>query len=412
MKNHSTRSTAFEFLKYVGPGLLVTMGFIDPGNWATDIAAGSTFGVSILWVITISTIFLIVLQHNSAHLGIATGYCLSEASTKYLGPWKSRSILISAMAATVATAFAEVLGCGIALQMLFGLPIPVGALISAAFILWMLLSNSYRKLEKWIIGFVSLIGLAFVIEMFLVKFDIGGVVVGAFLPQIPQGSMLYIIGIIGAVVMPHNLFLHSEIIQSRQLANEPPLVKEKWLKFEFRDTLLSMIVGWAINVAIIVIAASVFFSNGIKVKELGDAENILRPILGDFGAIIFAVALLFSGLAACVTGGMAGGSIFTGIFGEPYDMKDPHTKMGVLLTVVPALLLCFLPGSPLQAMIYSQVFLSFQLPITVVTLLYLTSSEKVMGIYKNRRYNKLVLYAIAAVIIGFNLYLVWCQIGG
>ena len=408
----SKKSTAFEFLKYIGPGFLVTMGFIDPGNWATNIAAGSTFGFPIIWTVTLGTIFLIVLQHNSAHLGIATGLCLSEASTKYMSPLKSRFVLGTAMLASAATVFAEILGCGIALQMLTGLPIPVGSTLSAGLIVWMLLSNSYRKIEKWIIGFVSLIGVAFVFELCLVQFDVAHVLVSAFVPEIPKGSMLFIIGIIGAVVMPHNLFLHSEIIQSRQIADESDEVKEKWMKNEFKDTIFSMSVGWAINIAIIIIAATVFFANNIVVNELADSANILAPILGQHGALVFALALLLSGIASSVTTGMAGGSIFTGIFGESYDIKDPHTKAGILATVLPAAILVFFVASPLKALIYSQVFLSFQLPITILTLLYLTSSEKVMGKYRNRSALKWLLYAIAGVIIVLNGYLVVTSVFG
>jgi len=408
----STKSTAFEFLKYIGPGFLVTMGFIDPGNWATDIAAGSTFGFPIIWTVTLGTIFLIVLQHNSAHLGIATGLCLSEATTKYTTPLRSRFILGTAMLASAATVFAEILGCGIALQMLTGLPIPVGSTLSAGLIVWMLLSNSYRKIEKWIIGFVSLIGVAFVFELGLVQFDVGHVLVSAFVPEIPRGSMLFIIGIIGAVVMPHNLFLHSEIIQSRRIADESDAVKEKWMKNEFKDTIFSMSVGWAINIAIIIIAATVFFANNIVVNELADSANILSPILGQQGAVVFALALLLSGVASSVTTGMAGGSIFTGIFGESYNIKDSHTKAGILATVLPAAVLVFFVVSPLQALIYSQVFLSFQLPITILTLLYLTSSERVMGKYRNRSALKWLLYAIAAVIIALNAYLVVTAVFG
>ena len=410
-RKHYKNSSAFEFLKYIGPGLLVTMGFIDPGNWATDIAAGSRFGIPIIWTITLSTIFLIVLQHNSAHLGIATGYCLSEATTKYVKPLKSRVILSTAMAAVVSTAFAEIIGCGIALQILTGLPIQLGSTLSAILIIWMLFSSSYRRLEKWIIGFVSLIGLCFVFEMFLVKFNLGQVLVSSFVPAFPNGSMLFIVGILGAVVMPHNLFLHSEIIQSRRISEDTDEIKKKWLKNEFKDTLFSMTVGWAINVSIIVIAATVFFPNK-PINELSDALHILKPILGDAGGLVFAFALMLSGIAACVTTGMAGGSIFTGIFGESYNIKDSHTKIGILISIVPAILLVFIIKSPLQALIYSQVFLSFQLPITVLTQLYLTSSEKVMGKYRNNLLNRVLLYAVAFVIIGLNGYLVFSLITG
>lgn len=207
---------AREILKYIGPGLLVTVGFIDPGNWASNVAAGSSFGLKLLWVVLLSTIILIVLQHNAAHLGIATGLCLAEATSIYLNKSLATVMLSSAMLATVSTAMAEILGAAIALEMLFKIPIKFGCLIILPFTIFFLFSNSYKKVERWIIAFVSLIGLSFLIELFLVKVPVKDVVFGWITPSIPSGSLVVVLSILGAVVMPHNLFLHSEIIQSRQ----------------------------------------------------------------------------------------------------------------------------------------------------------------------------------------------------
>ena len=257
-KEHKPRLMALDFLKYIGPGFLVTIGFIDPGNWAANISAGSRFGYSLLWVVTLSTLFLIVLQHNAAHLGIVTGLCLSESATAHTRPWVSKFVLSSAMLAAVSTALAEILGAALALNMLFRLPIKIGAILSLGFILWMLFTNSYRKLEKWIIGFVSLIGISFIIELTFVHVNWPEAVSGIFIPTFPNGSMAIIMSVLGAVVMPHNLFLHSEIIQSRQWNLKDEVVRVKQLKFEFADTIFSMLVGWAINCAIILIAATTF----------------------------------------------------------------------------------------------------------------------------------------------------------
>ena len=207
---------ARDFLRYIGPGILVTVGFIDPGNWASNIAAGATYGYSLLWMVTLSTLMLIVLQHNAAHLGIATGLCLSEAAAKYLNPWFGRTILASAVGAAIATAMAEILGAAIALKMLLGLPVKAGAVLVLLFVGWMLFSNSYRRLEKGIIGFVSLIGFSFLFELSLVDIPWGEAVRGWVVPQLPAGSIPVVMSVLGAVVMPHNLFLHSEVIQSRQ----------------------------------------------------------------------------------------------------------------------------------------------------------------------------------------------------
>lgn len=404
-KEHSARLTAMDFVKYIGPGFLVTVGFIDPGNWAANVAGGSKYGYTLLWVVTISTIILIMLQHNAAHLGIVTGYCLSEAATAYLNPIVSKLILFSAMLASVSTALAEVLGSAIALNMLFRIPIKLGIIMVMLFITYMLFTNSYRKIEKWIIGFVSLIGLSFIIELCFIHIQWNSVLTGSFVPVFPKGSMLMIMSILGAVVMPSNLFLHSEVIQSRQWNLEDDAVIEKQLKYEFLDTVFSMIIGWAINSAMIIIAAATFFSQKITVTELPQAQQMLIPILGNFASIIFAAALLFSGIASSITVGMSGGSIFSGIFKEPYDINDNHTKLGVLLTFVPAVLISFLISNPLDGLIYSQMFLSIQLPVTIFLQLYLTSSSKIMGKYKNSKLDKTLLWIIGIIISILNILL-------
>ena len=403
---------AIEFFKYVGPGLLVTVGFIDPGNWAANVSAGAQYGYTLLWVITLSTFMLIFLQHNAAHLGIATGYCLSEAATGFLPKPVSRIVLASAVLASVSTALAEILGGAIALRMLFHIPLRLGAVILTAFVLWMLLSNSYRKIERWIIGFVSIIGLSFIIEIIMVKVDWPVAAVSWVTPSIPKGSIFIIMSILGAVVMPHNLFLHSEIIQSRQWNLKEPAVIKRQLRFEFMDTLFSMIIGLAINSAMILLAAATFFKNGIRVTELEQAVELLKPLLNNAASVIFAVALLFAGVASSVTAGMAGGSIFAGIFKEPYDIRDKHTKWGVGITFIGALVLIFFITDPFKGLLMSQMLLSIQLPITVFTQLYLTSSKNVMGQYANHGVEKIMLWLIAVIVAVLNAMLLFSAFGG
>jgi len=396
---------ALDFFKYIGPGLLVTVGFIDPGNWASNIAAGSIYGYVLLWMVTLSTIMLIVLQHNAAHLGIVTGKCLSEATTEYLKPWLRNIVLISAVGASISTAMAEILGGAIALNMLFQLPIKIGALFILAVTLFLQFSNSYKKIEKIIIGLVSIIGLSFIFEVYIIHVSWGEVAAGLFTPAFPKGSLLVIMCVLGAVVMPHNLFLHSEIIQSRQWNLQDKQVIKRQLKYEFGDTLFSMIIGWAINSAMIVIAAATFFQQGTSVTELGQAQIMLKPLLGNAAAIVFACALLFAGISSSITAGMAGGSIFAGIFAKPYDIKDKHTKAGVLITMVFATAIIFAITSPFKALIYSQMLLSIQLPITIFTLIYLTSSKKVMGEFSNSRLDKILLWSISIVVTLLNIAL-------
>ncbi|UJX41618.1 Nramp family divalent metal transporter [Desulfovibrio sp. JY] len=399
------RLTALEIFKYVGPGLLVTVGFIDPGNWASNVAAGSEFGYHLLWMVTLSTIMLIVLQHNAAHLGIATGLCLSEAAVKHMPRPVAVSALGTAVAAAVSTALAELLGGAIALRMLFGLPLAVGTLLTLVVVLWMLFSKSYRRLERYIIGFVSLIGLSFIFELSLVHLDWGAAVTGWVVPTLPAGSLPIVMSVLGAVVMPHNLFLHSEIIQSRQWNLDKPEMIRRQLKYEYLDTLFSMLIGFCINSAMILLAAAVFFTHGTAVGELEQAQSLLTPLLGPSAGIIFAVSLLLAGVASSVTAGMAGGSIFAGIFGEPYDIRDSHSRLGVVITLVGAAVAILFVGDPLKGLIWSQIALSIQLPITILLQIGLTSRKAVMGEYANRPFTNAVLILVAAVVIALNIML-------
>ncbi len=350
---------------------------------------------------------LIVLQHNAAHLGIATGKCLSESVTENVkNPFLKRLISYSAVGAAISTAMAEILGGGIALEMLFGLPIKIGAALVTLLVLYFEFTNAYKKIEKVIIGFVSLIGIAFLIEVIFAGVSWPEAAKGWVAPAFPAGSMAIIMSVLGAVVMPHNLFLHSEVIQSRQWNLEDEAVIQKQLKYEFGDTLLSMIIGWAINSAMILVAAATFFDKGKVVTDLVQAGEVLKPLLGNAASIIFALALLFAGVASTITAGMAGGSIFAGIFKEPYDIKDSHSKWGVLVTMIPAFLIILFIKDPFKGLIYSQMLLSMQLPITIFTQIYLTSSKKVMGKYANSLGDKIVLWVIAVIVAGLNVALI------
>jgi manganese transport protein len=394
-----------EIFKFIGPGLLVTVGFIDPGNWASNLAAGADYGYTLVWMVTLSTIMLIFLQHNVAHLGIATGLCLSEATSIYLKPRYSRLFLGSAMLASISTSLAEILGGAIALNMLFQIPVRAGALLVLVFVMIMLYSNTYRVIEKWIIAFVSIIGISFIYELSLVNIDWDHAVRSWVTPSFPKGSMIIIMSVLGAVVMPHNLFLHSEIIQSRQWNRKDEKVIKRQLKYEFFDTLFSMLVGWAINSAMILLAAATFFAAGTQVTELQQAKQLLGPLLGNHAAVVFAIALLFAGVASTITSGMAAGSIFAGIFKEPYDIKDNHSRLGVALSLIVAFLIILMISNPFQGLIISQMVLSIQLPFTIFLQVRLTSSRKVMGKYKNTVFTRTLLYTIGGIVTALNIML-------
>ena len=408
-KDHQRYLGGLDFFKYIGPGLLVTVGFIDPGNWASNFAAGADFGYSLLWVITLSTIMLIVLQHNVAHLGIVTGLCLSEAATKYTPKWVSRPILGTAVLASISTSLAEILGGAIALEMLFDIPVIWGSLLTAFFVTIMLFTNSYKRIERSIIAFVSVIGLSFLYELFLVDIDWPLAARSWVTPSIPEGSLLVIMSVLGAVVMPHNLFLHSEVVQSREYNKKDDASIRKLLKYEFYDTLFSMGVGWAINSAMILLAAAAFFANHIGVEELQQAKSLLEPLLGNQAATIFALALLMAGISSTVTSGMAAGSIFAGMFGESYHVKDVHSRVGILLSLGIALVVILFIENPFQGLIISQMILSIQLPFTIFLQVGLTSSKRVMGQYANSRWSSFVLYTMAVIVSVLNLALLFSE---
>ena len=380
-----------DIARHIGPGLLVTVGFIDPGNWASNMAAGSQFGYALLWIVTLSTIMLIVLQHNAAHLGIATGMCLAEATTRHLPRLVGRAILGSAYLATVATAVAEVLGGAIALQMLFGLPVRAGCIIVAAASIAMLMTSSYKRAERWIIAFVGVVGLSFLAELALVKIDWPQAATSWITPSMPTGSA-------AIIVMPHNLFLHSEVIQSMHFEGQGEQVIEERLRYELFDTLFSMGVGWAINSAMVILAATTFFAHGMVVDDLAVAAATLSPILGPASSTIFAVALLFAGLSSSVTAGMAAGTITAGMFGEEYDIHDRHSSIGVAACFAGAVAACLVVPNPFEGLIWSQALLSLQLPITVFVLIRLTSSRRVMGKYANSRPLNALLVGIGVVV--------------
>lgn len=393
-------STLFKFL---GPGFIVTVGFIDPGNWATNISAGSDFGYKLLWVVTASTIILILLQYNASKLGIVSGKCIAEAVTDHYKKPVAKFILYTAMLAVVSTIVAEILGGAIALQMIFNLPLKLGVIVISIVALVLIFSNTYNKIENIIIGFVSIIAVSFLLELIIANVNWFSVAASTITPTITHSSIYITMGIIGAVVMPHNLFLHSEFIQSRTKATTTDT--KTYLQLAKYDTTISMIVGWAINSAMIILAAATFYAHKQSVTELGQTATLLEPLLGKTAVGIFALALLFSGIASSITAGMSGGVISAGIFKEEYNIHDRHTSLGIILPLVVAIIIILFIKDPFQGLIFSQVVLSLQLPITIIALITLTSNQKIMGKYTNRRSDKIWLWSCAILVIILNIIL-------
>ena len=284
-----------------------------------------------------------------------------------------------------------------------------GAVITAVVCTLMLWTNSYSRLETWIAGFVSVIAMSYLFEISMVHVDWPQAVVSWTVPNIPAGSMLVVMSILGAVIMPHNLFLHSEIIQSRHWNLEDKALMEKQLRFEFVDTLFSMSIGWAINSAMILMAAATLYQggNGRQIDDLTVAGKMLSPLMGNAATVVFALALLLAGISSSITAGMAGGTIFSGIFNQPYDTKTKETKVGILLTMILAAVVILFISQPFKGLIYSQMLLAIQLPITIFTQIYLTSSEKVMGKYVNSRRLNFLLLVIAVIVTGLNIALLF-----
>jgi len=402
---------ARQILAYLGPGFFVTVGFIDPGNWATNIAAGSQFGYRLLWVVTLSTFILILWQHMSAHLGIILGKCLAEAAHDHIKPIPRFIYGVTAIMAGIATALAEILGMAVGIQILFHIPVMIGAVIACIVVAGTILLQRYRQLERFVVGLVSLIGLCYLVEMYLVKPNLIAAARCTIIPSLDSSSILIAMGVLGAVVMPHNMYLHSEVIQNRDWQGRDPKETRRLLRFEFLDTLMAMLAGLAINAAMIIVAAAVFHRHGMIVSDLAQAADSLRPIAGNFAKYIFGIALLAAGYSSSVTAGIAGGSIFSGYLGKQTDLESKWFKIGTLVTLIPALIIVFTINDVFRALIISQVCLSLQLPFTMLPLYLMTSSRKVMGAFTNGILEKSLMIVSGLVVLLLNILLV-CQVFG
>lgn len=401
----------FELLRYLGPGFLVTVGFIDPGNWATNIAAGSSFNYSLLWVVTLSTLMLIFLQHIAAHLGIVTGTCLSESCRRWFPAWANYLFGGSIMLACIATALAEFLGASIGLTILFRFPLSLSALISGSITLILVTIQKYEQTEHLIISFVSIIGFCYLMELFLVKPDWGEAVRATVIPFIDSSSIFIAMGMLGAVVMPHNLYLHSEVIQRRNWYASTPKRKKQLLRYEFLDTLLAMGAGWLINSAMVIVAAAVFFRYGVAVNDVTQAAETLKPLAGRLAEFLFAIALICAGFSSSITACIAGATVFTGFLGKEIETTNSWFRLGVLITAIPAIVFIILLTDTYRALIWSQVILSLQLPFTIIPLILLTRSRKVMAEYANGRFENLLLYLCGGIVIFLNILLLLSFLG-
>ena len=397
---------------YMGPGLMVAVGYMDPGNWATDIAGGSRFGYTLLSVILISNLFAILLQHLSLKLGIATGLDLAQACRAYFPKPVSISLWFLAEIAIAACDLAEVIGSAIALNLLFHIPLTVGVVITTLDVLLILYfqNRGFRVLESIVAGLIAIVLMCFLYEMIVSNPNWGSVIKGL-VPQsqvITNPSMLYIaIGILGATVMPHNLYLHSSIVQTRDYprTNEG---KKTAIRFATIDSTASLALAFFINAAILILSAAAFHTSGnYQVADITDAHKLLDSLLGaKFASILFAVALLAAGQNATITGTMAGQIVMEGFL----DIKiRPWLRQLItrLIAIVPALFVTIYYGEhgTGELLVLSQVVLSLQLSFAVIPLVWFTSQQQSMGQFKNTRWISTLSWVVTSIIILLNIYL-------
>ncbi|GAB3013377.1 Nramp family divalent metal transporter [Niabella terrae] len=408
------RSRIRRVLAFFGPAYLVSVGYMDPGNWATDLAGGSQFGYSLLWVLLMSNIMALLLQSLSARLGIVRNRDLAQANRETY-PRKINFILyILAEVAIAATDLAEILGMAIGLQLLTGMPLIWGVLITSldTFLLMLLQKLGMRKLEAFIIGLIFIIGMSFLVQIIVARPDPAEVVTGL-VPHLQNDTALYIaIGIIGATVMPHNLYLHSALVQTRKFKTDPAGIK-KALKFNFIDSAIALNMAFLVNAAILILAATVFFKTGRSdVGEIRQAYELLPQHLGsDIAAKLFAVALIAAGQSSTVTGTLAGQIVMEGYLRLRINplVRRMITR---LIAIIPAALVILINGENDvdSLLIFSQVVLSMQLGFAVIPLIHFVSDKKTMGQFAIKPLTKIAAWVITVVLVYLNVRLIFEEI--
>jgi manganese transport protein len=387
---------------------------MDPGNWATDIAGGSRFGYTLIWILLLSNWVAILLQSLAARLGIVKGLDLAQASRQQYPSWVNFSLYVLAEIAIAATDLAEIIGMAIGLNLLFDLPMLYGVLITVldTFLLLFLINKGIRKIELFIISLVSIIGLSFFAEMLIVKPDLPGIMKG-FIPSSLTGESLYIaIGIIGATVMPHNLYLHSSLVQTRRIKRDDAGIR-KAIRFNFFDSAIALNAAFFVNAAILILAAAAFHKNGYnEVADISDAHHLLTGIFGTLAPALFAIALIAAGQSSTITGTLAGQIVMEGYLNlriSPW-IRRLITR---LIAVTPAVVTILYFGEEQlgELLIFSQVILSLQLGFAIIPLIHFTGNAEIMGKFKNPNWVKVLAWLSAIVIIGLNIKLVSEEVG-
>lgn len=402
-------------LSFAGPGYLVSVGYMDPGNWGTDLAGGSQFGYALLWVILASNLMAMLLQTLCVRLGLVTGRDLAQACRDYYKKPVAIVLWILCEIAIIACDLAEVIGSAVALGLLFHIPLTWGVLITGFDVLILLgaMNKGFRKLEAIVIALVATVALCFGLQTFLSRPDWPAVAQGL-VPSIPnKDAFLIALGILGATVMPHNLYLHTSLVQTRDSAQTPEGKREA-IKFNTIDTIVALGAAFFVNAAILVVAAAVFHAKGQgKIEDLDKAYELLSPLLGaPIAATAFAVALLASGQSSTITGTLAGQIVMEGFLNiriKPW-LRRMITRS---LAIIPALIMISASGgkNTVQLLVISQVVLSMQLSFAIFPLMMFTSDPKRMGEFVNPLWVKIVGYAVCTLIAALNVYLLFDKIG-
>jgi manganese transport protein len=403
-----------KLMAFIGPAYLVSVGYMDPGNWATDIAGGSQFGYKLIWVLLMSNLMALLLQSLSARLGIVRGLDLAQASRNTYPSYINYPLYVLAQIAIIACDLAEIIGMAIGLNLLFGLPLIWGVSITIldTFLLLFLMNKGMRMMEVFIVSMVFIVGISFLTEMFIVKPLIGEVISG-FAPSLLSGNALYIaIGIIGATVMPHNLYLHSSLVQTRKIERTAKGIKDS-LKYNLIDTTIALNLAFFVNAAILILAATAFYKNGLfEVAEIQDAYKLLDNIFGSVAPTLFAIALIASGQSSTITGTLAGQIVMEGHLNlriQPWIRR----LLTRLLAIIPAFFTIMFFGEEAlgSLLILSQVVLSLQLGFAVIPLIHFNSDRQKMKEYTIKTWVKILAWLSALIIVSLNVQLVIEEIG-
>ncbi len=409
------KKTGFrKILAFLGPAYLISVGYMDPGNWATDLAGGSQFGYSLLWVLLMSNIMALLLQSLSARLGIVTQRDLAQASRETYSPFINYILYFLAEIAIAACDLAEVLGMAIGLNLLFDISLIQGVMITVldTFLLLFLINKGMRKMEAFIIALVAIIGFSFIFEMIFAQPEMGKVLTGL-IPSVPSEAALYIaIGIIGATVMPHNLYLHSSLVQTRKFDRSAAGIKQA-LKYNFIDSTVALNLAFFVNAAILILAAATFYKAGMfHVAEIQDAHQLLAPMLGTkWAPILFAVALIAAGQSSTITGTLAGQIIMEGYLNlriQPW-VRRIITR---LIAIVPAVIVILVYGESVtgKMLIFSQVILSLQLGFAIIPLIHFVSDKSKMKGFEISKITQIASWIVASIIVSLNAKLVFDEI--